>query len=174
MSLNINKLSNEVFIAVDEIVKFDAEAISFLKERAKESSIGRSRICAHKKTDDLLHEMLIAISSDSYIRPHRHANKAESFHLIEGNADIVVFFDDGSINEIIKLGKEDNFYYRLDSPYYHTLLINSPYLIIHEITNGPFDNSESDFAGFSPFEGSKEAKKYIDELRLLVKDHKEN
>ena len=97
MSIKIKKVSNEVFLAIDEIIKFDKESISFLKERAKESSIGRSRICAHRKTDDLLQEMFIAISSDSYIRPHRHKNKAESFHLIEGEADIVVFYDDGSI-----------------------------------------------------------------------------
>lgn len=172
--MNLKKVSNEVFVATDEIVKFDKDAISFLKEKAKESFIGRSRICSHKKTDDLLHEMLIAISAESYIRPHRHANKAESFHLIEGEADIVVFFDDGSIKEIIQLGVKDNFYYRLDKPFYHTLLINSSFLIIHEITNGPFDSAESDFANFSPPEGSEEAKKYIEELRVLVESHLQN
>ena len=142
MDLPINKINDEVFIASDEIVRFDAKEVDFVKKHALHNLRGRARICAHKEQSDTLHEMLIAIRSDSYIRPHRHEKKVESFHLIEGAADIVVLSENGEILNVIELGPDQNFYYRLDIPRYHTLLINSPVLVIHEVTSGPFDPAQ--------------------------------
>lgn len=154
-NLPLKKVSDEVFLATDDIVRLDYRAIEFIKEKAICSPRGRARICAHKDSNDALHEMVIAIRSDSYIRPHRHHNKVESFHLIEGRADIIILNDDGAILDVVKLGNEYCFYYRLVMPYYHTLIIHSPILVIHEITNGPFDSSASDFALFSPADHDK-------------------
>ena len=53
-----------------------------------------------------------------------------------GEADIVIFSDDGGIKDVIRLGESGNFYYRLDIPSYHTILIHSPLLVIHEIFLG--------------------------------------
>jgi cupin fold WbuC family metalloprotein len=172
MDLPLNKINEEVFIASDEIVHFDSRAIEFVKECALKNLRGRARICAHKEPTDTLHEMLIGIRSDSYIRPHRHEKKVESFHLVEGTADIVILDDDGETLNVIELGPDRNFYYRLTIPRYHTLLINSPVLVIHEITNGPFDPTQSDFASFSPPEGDATAINYIEQLRLKVKSWK--
>ena len=172
MSLPLKRINDEVFIATDEIVRFDRDAIRFLKEQAQTSARGRSRICAHKHPENSLHEMLIAISFESYIRPHRHENKVESFHLIEGEADIVIFSNDGDVRDVIHLGDPGNFYYRLDTPSYHTLVVRSPLLVIHEVTNGPFDSNASDFASFSPEEGAEGAQKYIDELKNCIEDNR--
>jgi cupin fold WbuC family metalloprotein len=155
-------------------VRFGSRQIEFIKECAIKNLRGRARICAHKESTDILHEMLIAIRSDSYIRPHRHENKVESFHLVEGSVDVVVLNDDGVIMDVIGLSPDQNFYYRLDLPCYHTLLINSPVLVIHEITNGPFDATQSDFAAFSPPEGDQTAINYIEQLTIKVKSWKNN
>jgi len=173
MDLSLHKISDEVFVASDEIVHFDSREVDFIRERALQNSRGRARICAHKKPTDSLHEMLIGIRTDSYIRPHRHHEKVESFHLVEGVADIVILKDDGEISNVIELGPERNFYYRLASPMYHTLLINSPVLIIHEITNGPFDPTQADEASFAPPEGDRMVKDYSEKLRLRVQACKE-
>ena len=169
MGLPLNKINDEVYIASDEIVHFDYSYVDFIRECALQNSRGRARICAHKKPTDTLHEMLIGIRSDSYIRPHRHQIKVESFHLVEGTADIVILDDEGNIAEVIDLGPDRNFYYRLDTNRYHTLLINSPVLVIHEITNGPFDPTQSDFASFSPPEGEFAAIDYIEQIKLKVR-----
>ncbi len=173
MVLPLNKINDEVFIATDEIVRLDARAVNFIRECAMLAPRGRARICTHKKPTDTLHEMLIGIRSDSYIRPHRHLTKVESFHLVEGAADIVILTDDGGISDVIELGPERNFYYRLDTPKYHTLLIHTPVLVIHEITNGPFDPALSDVAAFSPAEGDSTASDYIGRLKLRVRTWKE-
>lgn len=161
----LKKINEEVFLATDLIVRFDRHAVEFIKEKALSNKRGRARICAHKSSDDSLHEMLIAIRSDSYIRPHLHRNKSEAFHLIEGRADIVILDEQGGIMDVVKLGPDHNFYYRLDSPYYHTLVIHSPVLVIHEITNGPFNPSDCNFAAFAPAEGDNSAVEYITSLK---------
>jgi len=147
--------------------------VDFIRECAILSLRGRARICAHKESTDKLHEMLIGIRSDSYIRPHRHKNKVESFHLVEGTADIVILTDDGDVSDVIEFGSNQSFFYRLDVPRYHTVLVHSPILVIHEITNGPFDPSQYDFASFSPPEGDLSAIDYTEQLRLRVKSWKE-
>lgn len=164
--LPLVKVNDEVFVSSDQIVRFDARAVEFIRESAVANRLGRARICAHKDRQDKLHEMLIAIRSDSYIRPHRHHNKVESFHLVEGAADVVVLGEDGTLLDVIELSKNSNFYYRLDTPQYHTLLVNSPVLVIHEITNGPFvPGGGGDAAAFSPPEGDAAAQAYIEALR---------
>ena len=173
ISLPLKKINDEVFMATDEVVRFDSRYVDFIKQSAAKNARGRARICAHRGPTDTLHEMLIAIRSDSYIRPHRHHQKIESFHLVDGSVDVVIFNDDGSIADVVELSLHGSFYYRLDSPRYHTLLINSPVLVIHEITNGPFDLRMSDFASFSPVEGDSIQSDYIDRLKLQVRTWKE-
>lgn len=163
--LPLQRINDEIFLATDPIVRFDRRAIQFIKEKALSNKRGRARICAHRTNDDSLHEMLIAIRSDSYICPHRHLNKIESFHVVEGTADIVILSNNGEVIDAIKLGLDDNFFYRLNDPYYHTLLIHSPVLVIHETTNGPFNPLASDFAPFAPPENTNEAINYIAALK---------
>lgn len=44
------------------------------------------------------------------------------------------------------------FYYRMSQPFFHTLLIKSDILVVHEITNGPFVKDETLFGTFAPNE----------------------
>ena len=78
--------------------------------------------------------------------------------------------DGGEIADIIELGPEKNFYYRLDFPMYHTLLVHSPVLVIHETTNGPFEVESSDLASFSPPEGDWRVISYIKVLGTIYED----
>jgi cupin fold WbuC family metalloprotein len=168
MNLLLQKVNEEVFLAAEAIVRFDRRAVEFIKEKALSNKRGRARICAHKNNNDSLHEMLIAIRSDSYVRPHRHRNKVESFHLIEGRADVVILSEYGEVMDVIKLSSDDNFYYRLDAPHFHTVVVHSSILVIHEITNGPFNPADSDFAAFAPAEGEGNAIEYISSLKRNV------
>jgi cupin fold WbuC family metalloprotein len=168
MELRLTRINDEVFVVKDQIIQLDSRSIEFVKNLAIKNPRGRARICAHKSPEDSLHEMIIAIRSDSYIRPHRHKNKVESFHLIEGEADVVILSDEGEIEKIIRLGHENNFFYRLETPRYHTLIIHSDVLVIHEITNGPFDAEASEFASFSPSEQSDGVVQYIETLKEKV------
>ena len=170
--MNLTKLNEEVFMSADSTVKIGVEEIAFLKQCARSSRRHRARICAHKTDEDALHEMLIAISEKSYIHPHKHLGKSESFHIVEGIVDVVVFDDLGEIIEVIELGdsrSERNFYYRLSESSFHTLLIRTDFLVVHEVTNGPFLREGTVLADFAPPEEQvAEAGAYISKIAERV------
>ena len=163
------QIGDGIYQSNDSIVKLSGKEIDFLRAEVNRSVKKRARICAHRTDEDPLHEMLIVIGADSYIHPHRHLGKSESFHIIEGEVDIVIFADDGNIEEIIELGDLQSgkkFYYRLDDAKYHTLLIHSEILVVHEVTNGPFSRELTKLAPFAPSEEDRvEALRYIDNLK---------
>lgn len=166
--LPLTRINDEVYVAAEEIIRLDRRAVDFVRDRALRNPRGRARICAHRDAGDSLHEMLIGIAAASYVRPHRHHGKIESFHLVEGSAEVVILSREGGVEDVVELGTEANFYYRLDTPRYHTLLLKSPVLVIHETTNGPFDPTQTDWAPFAPAEGTPEATAYTARLRSSV------
>jgi cupin fold WbuC family metalloprotein len=158
MTRAIRKISDEVFVAEDSIVRLGAADIAFLKQQAAASPRRRARICAHRRSEDTLHEMLIALQGDSYVHPHKHIGKSESFHIIEGRLDVAMLDDSGAIREVIELGDVSSgkpFFYRLADSCFHTLLIRSDYLIMHEVTNGPFSPGDAVLAPFAPPESRR-------------------
>jgi cupin fold WbuC family metalloprotein len=145
--------SPDLFVAEGPVAAVGASELDALKAAVKASPKGRARINAHPDSEDALHEMIIAIDPASYIRPHKHPGKSEAFHIIEGEVDIVVFKDDGEIDRVVQLGAPGSgrsFYYRMSKPFFHTLVIRSEILIVHEITNGPFRPEATIFAEFAP------------------------
>ena len=147
--------NNEVLYAEDSIVQIDSLDIAELKLKAKKNPRKRIRVCAHKNIDENIHEMLIVHEKNCYVRPHKHTGKTESFHIIEGKADVILFHEDGSIDQVISMGEITTglkFYYRLPPFRFHTLLIHSDVLVFHEVTNGPFRPEDTILAPWSPEE----------------------
>jgi cupin fold WbuC family metalloprotein len=153
-----------------DIVRVNRGQIRELRSKVKDSLNGRARILCHKSPDDSIQEMIIVHKEGAYNRPHKH-NDSESFHIISGCATIVLFCDDGSIKETILMGdykSGKNFYYRLNRPLYHTMIIHSPTLILHETVRGPFKKDNMMFAPWSPEEGMN-AKEFMKELEERIK-----
>jgi cupin fold WbuC family metalloprotein len=158
-------------------VRLGSDAVEFLKKEARDSPRRRARICTHRTDADTLHEMLIAIAADSYIPPHKHVAKAESFHVIEGTVDVVMLDDAGRVTDVVELGclsTGRSFYYRLRESRYHTLLIRSAFLVVHEVTTGPFMREHTQLAPFAPAEDSTaSALLYLSELSEATRLFKE-
>ncbi|MFM9970248.1 MAG: WbuC family cupin fold metalloprotein [Burkholderiales bacterium] len=173
--MNLRKLNEEVFIAEDPIVQIGDDQIVFLKQQAGASPRKRARICAHKSNDDALHEMVIAIAASSYIHPHKHLQKSESFHIVEGNVDVAVFDDVGNVIDVVELGTAGSgrrFFYRLSPGAFHTLLVRSDFIVMHEVTNGPFTSGGTALAPFAPSEDrTMEVGEYIKRTSDLVARH---
>jgi cupin fold WbuC family metalloprotein len=152
--------SAEVLYPLDAIVTVDAQMLDELKRDAAKNPRRRIRLCAHRSVDDRVHEMIIVHTKDTYVRPHRHTGKSESFHVIDGIVDVVVFDDRGEIAEVIPMGPFSSgrtFFYRIADPLYHTLLIRSDVLVFHEATTGPFRREETSFAPWAPDESDPAA-----------------
>jgi cupin fold WbuC family metalloprotein len=147
-----------VFFNTHDIAEVSSDWYEKLKLNARGAERKRSRLCLHHSDDDLLHEMIIVFHRDAVIRPHRHRGKTESYHVIFGELDIVLFDDQGQPTRIISMGdlaSGKTLVYRQSSPVWHSVIIRSEYAAIHEVTNGPFRVEENEFAPWSPEEDSK-------------------
>jgi len=145
----------DVFFLGKEITEIKAKDLADLKEAATRSSLKRARFCMHKDHNDTMHEMIIAFRKGSYIRPHRHKEKIESFHIIEGELLVIFFDDNGNPTHRIKMSpynSGETFFYRLSVCAWHMVIPISEYVILHEITNGPFVEGETEFSTWSPNE----------------------
>ncbi len=150
---NYLRESDEVFYTTAAVVTAGPVDLDFLKARAAANPRQRARLCAHPAPGDRQHEMLIVHHRDVYVRPHRHLNKSESLLLIEGFATALYFNDTGSVEKTLSLGAAGSgrcFYYRMPAGVFHSLVIESEWLVFHETTAGPFDRTTSAFAPWAP------------------------
>ena len=84
------------------------------------------------------------------------------------NADAVFFNDNGNISNVIQLGDYSTglqFFYRMEDPIYHTLIIRSKYFVFHEVTKGPLDRLDTSFAPWAPLDdNSPDVTHYMNKL----------
>lgn len=160
--------SSEVLVCTDEIIGLEQDALAAVTRMAQASPKKRARICAHKDGTAAIQEMIIVIRQGSYVAPHRHQNKCESFHLIDGSADIVVFEDNGDIRKVIRFSRERAFFYRLEASLFHTIIVRSDRIAFHEVTNGPFVANATEYAPFAPREGEAGVAGYQAALDLKI------
>ena len=171
--MKLTRESEEVLYSAESIVVVDNQDIEDLKQAAMRNRRKRIRLCTHPSVEDPLHEMIIVHHLGCYVRPHRHAGKSESYHIVEGNVDIVLFEDTGVLLKIIHLGTGSEFvtYYRLNEPVFHTVIHRSEVVVFHETTNGPFRRSDTEFADWAPEESdSAEVATFLSEIDCKVNE----
>ena len=163
------EVTPEILVASGDVTLIGAAELEQVKRMALASPSGRARICAHQKSSDALHEMLIAMGGGRYVRPHAHYGKSESFHMVEGELTIVLFANDGRIQQLVDLSATgaQSLYYRLSSPTVHTVVLRTALAVFHETTNGPFRPSDAYFPAWSPDERNTSGASVFLE-RLLV------
>lgn len=170
--IRLERINDEVFYAREHPVVLGSDEIEFLKSRAAATPRRRARICTHPAVEAALHEMFIVHHATAYVRPHAHAKKAESFWLVEGECTAVFFDRAGAATKAIGLGTGAGAvarYYRVEPGIFHTLLIASEWLVFHEVTTGPFVQSEALFPSWAPDgEDEGEVRQYLSALRLEV------
>ena len=148
----------------------DAE-VAMVRERAQHVPRGRARICAHRSPDDPLHEMLIALLAGGYVRPHRHRGRGESFHVVEGEATLVVFDEQGRATSRVELGlgPGKTRLHRMNAPEFHTVIVSRGCFVVHEVTLGPFRPGSTEVAPWAPAEDDVDAiAAFMESLRAML------
>ena len=131
----------------------DKDTIQFMKESSNKKK-DDVRVCMHMDSKSDFHDMVILQRKGCYRRPHKHLNKGETWHIIEGAMAVFVFNDFGHIIDKRILSPSDMFLYRLDKNMYHTAIPLSKYVIYHESKLGPFlKNNDSIYPDWSPVAG---------------------
>lgn len=153
-----------VFHDTQDITQVGPPVYEKLKRHALEAKMKRARLCLHHTDADPLHEMIIVFHRDAVIRPHRHSTKTESYHMIFGELDIILFDSVGAPARLISMGdfaSGKTHVYRMSRPMWHSVIIRSEFAAIHEVTNGPFRVEENEFAPWAP-ENLEDIKAFLD------------
>jgi cupin fold WbuC family metalloprotein len=167
----LREAGDGVYVATSPVIAFTGAEVAWLKQRAAATARGRARLCAHRSSGDPLHEMLIVLDASTYVRPHRHRAKSESFHVIEGRLTVILFDDGGAVRRVLALGDYASgraFFFRLDESAYHTVLPEPGGAVIHETTNGPFDPADTERAPWAPAEDDPAAAAYRARLAASI------
>ena len=168
---NILKENDEVLYSSKDFVAINKSDLQELKNLSLLNKRKRIRLCAHMKPSEKLHDMIIIHAKDCYVRPHKHASRAESITILEGEVDLVLFEEDGSISKVIRMGElrtNKTFFYRLSSSIYHMFIIRSEFLVFHEATEGPFNKEDTIFPKWSPPEESNILVDFIDSIESNI------
>lgn len=169
--IKIRKESAEVLYPDEQVVFVDSADLDELKRLAQLNPRQRVRLCTHRSPADSLHEMFIVHMRDCYVRPHKHLGKSESMTVLEGEVDVVLFEDDGSIRDVIGMGAPGSgriFYQRLSDPIYHMLIIRSEFLVFHESTEGPFLRENTAFPDWAPADQGSASAEFADKIKKLI------
>ncbi|MBF0523075.1 MAG: cupin fold metalloprotein, WbuC family [Candidatus Omnitrophica bacterium] len=169
------KVSEEVYYAPEKLVAVTQENVSFLKKVAQANKRRRSRLCAHNDTGDLTQEMIIVLGKGNYVRPHKHLDKSESFHVIEGSAKLIFFDEKGNFTHAVSLGDHSSgkvFFNRIADASYHSLMVTSDFFVFHETTKGPFiqgNRTDTVFASWAPQDNDEAAAQaFMDKLKEKI------
>lgn len=153
--IQMKRINSEVYFADQSIVAVGPEELGFLQSNVETNVRQRVRLCAHQSPEESLHEMFVVYTSNTYMRPNKHP-KEESLHILGGEADFVFFDQMGNVTDVVQLGALSSgrpFYCRVPVDTYHTVIIRSGRLMIHEGLNGPFrKDSTTLFAPWAPEE----------------------
>jgi|TARA_B110000495_G_C22996430_1_gene587466 cupin fold WbuC family metalloprotein len=170
--MKMEQVSKEAFYTRQSITEVNDSTVDFLRGKVDESPRKRVRLCLHDDVENPLHEMAIVLGRGSYIRPHKHEGKTESFHIIEGRLSVVFFDDQGRVEKVIRMGPCNSgltFFYRLATSCFHSVIPESEYVIFHETTNGPFNPEETEYAKWAPPETAEE--KACEYVEVLLANH---
>jgi cupin fold WbuC family metalloprotein len=138
---------------------------------ASESPRLRINYNFHSGAGDNPHRFLNILLRGTYVRPHRHVTppKSETFIVLEGMADAILFDDSGAINARYRLGGDsaEGRLWGIDLPpgVWHTVVARTPRVVCFEVKPGPWDpHTDKEFAAWAPAENDPAAKAWCENL----------
>ncbi len=113
-----------------------SELLKEMKDVSRVNGGCNVRICLHSGPEAMHHDMVVLESKENYYPPHKHEEKGECFHVMDGKLGLLAFDDCGDIIDANVLEKGD--IYRIEIEMYHAVIPVSDIVIYHESKPGPF------------------------------------
>ena len=139
--------------------------------QAKQSPRLRKNYNFHTSDGDICHRLLNAMEPGSYIQPHRHSdiNKDETLAVIRGKMGLIIFAEDGTIEEKALL-EPTGTVMMANIPHgtFHTLISLDGPSVFFESKAGPFiPLTQDEKAPWAPQEGDESSTAYLGSLKKL-------
>ena len=137
-----------------DILLINRRLLDETSEKAADNVRLRMNYNIHNRLEDPVNRMLNAMEPGTYLRPHRHWTppKTESYIVLRGELDVLIFDDEGNATQKITLNPETG-NYGIDIPagIWHSMIVKQPGTVIYEVKEGPFTPiAADDFASWSP------------------------
>jgi len=148
------------------MIKITNQLIDSVIEQARTSPRKRMNFNFHADLSDPVQRLLNALEPWTYIRPHKHTTKEESFVFLRGTILAVVFNDDGTIRDHAILSQSGGILgIEFEENSFHMLTSLETGSAVFEIKEGPFvPHTEGSSAPWAPVEGSAEAKAFLTKI----------
>ena len=145
------------------MLKISTQLLDEVSSRARLSPRRRMNHNFHTDLGDPVQRLLNALEPWTYIRPHKHADKEESFVLLRGTVLAVTFNDDGSIRDHSILSASSGILgIEFEEGCYHMLTSLESGSVVYELKEGPFiPHTEPTSAPWAPREGSEEVENFL-------------
>ena len=127
----------------------------------------RYRLCMHDTPENLLQEMMICKTIEDYAPPHKHQKIAESHIVLRGKELVVIFSDDGEVEDAFIMQADSEFIsYRINKAVYHMSIVLSEASVDYEVKVGPFDPNDNVVPDWAPNpKDKKEIETFIDKIK---------
>jgi cupin fold WbuC family metalloprotein len=126
------------YFCKNEPVRINKKLIAELKKNASAFPDKNLRICLHDTPEALFQNMIILERKNAYYRPHKHLDKGESFHIIEGRMAVFVFNHKGEVVDSCILEPAGAIVYKVAVNSFHAIMPLTDLIIYHEAKPGPF------------------------------------
>ncbi|MEK6927363.1 MAG: WbuC family cupin fold metalloprotein [Nanoarchaeota archaeon] len=140
-----------------------------LVEKSRTAQRGRVAMPLTDKNYKGFQILYNAIQPASYVQPHRHQAE-EVWMPIRGSIALVTFDKQGKLHEKFILSRERTNYHLVNGGIWHSCFALEPDSIFCNISPGPFNLNQKEFATWAPTEdlrNPKENKVYLGNLRSL-------
>lgn len=160
------------------MIRIDRDLLDSTTSRAEKSPRRRMNYNFHPELTDPVQRLLNALEPWTYIRPHKHATKEESFVLLRGKVLAVTFHDNGQIKDSCILDCHNGLFgIEFEENTFHMLTSLMPGSVVYEVKEGPFvPHTTESSAPWAPAESDPEsAKRFLqDVFRRLNVDEPRN
>jgi cupin fold WbuC family metalloprotein len=153
---------------MEEVKLITSQLFEEVAERAGASARRRMNHNFHASAEDNPHRFLNVLLRGTYIRPHRHSAppKSETFLVLEGAADVILFDDAGAITARHSLGTGGVWGVDLPPGVWHTILPRTDRVVCFEVKPGPWEPAnDKEFAAWAPAEAAPNVADYLRELQ---------
>ena len=165
------------FFSTTSTTVVNDDLIDELVAESERNNKCNARICLHPGPDSNFHEMIILERKGYYFPPHRHVGKAQSVHILRGEAAVFVFDGGRGRAHCAVFGRYGNWIVRIAENAYHLTLPLTDYVVYHECKPGPFlrelkegGDGDSIFADWAPPRDADQSEidDYLSKLRELI------
>ncbi|MDE5710565.1 WbuC family cupin fold metalloprotein [Bacteroides sp.] len=128
------------------------DLLNLVTAQAKESDRLRMNYNFHETMDAPVHRMLNALEPGTYLPPHRHSDKEETYLVLRGSL-LAFFYDEkGNVTEKVCLNPlEGRYGLEIPSGVWHSIIALESGTVIFEIKKGPYQPlSPEDMASWAP------------------------